>query len=417
MGVTALSFSAVVNVPSGRLLGNNGVSTGPAVALTSTQVFAVLATGTPSATTDLRGDGTWATVSAGIGGSTGGTDNAVLRADGTGGATLQNSAFVIADNATASPNATVNHASIQATGDTTNVSVSIVPKGTGSFSLQVPDGTATGGNARGANAVDLQTSRSAATQVASGLGAVAIGRSNTASGDLSGSIAIGTSNNAAGRGSGSIAIGSSNTAGDGTQSACYVAIGASVTTTGFFGVGIGDTLTVSGVGAAAFGFNNVASASYSIILGGRDGNATRYGQVSKASGQFAAQGDCQQVQFLARNKTTTNSAVTLFLDGSSARLTIPSGKILHATAHIIGSKSDGTAIAVYMRQVAIANVGGTVSLVGTVNTLGTDTAAGTTLAITADNTNKALDIAPTGVTSETWRWTAVVYGVEMAYGT
>lgn len=55
------------------------------------------------------GDFEWQTCgSAGIGGSTGATDNAILRADGTGGATLQNSPVTIADTtgAMAGPSAT-----------------------------------------------------------------------------------------------------------------------------------------------------------------------------------------------------------------------------------------------------------------------------------------------------------------------
>jgi hypothetical protein len=121
--------------------------------------------------------------------------------------------------------------------------------------------------------------------------------------------------------------------------------------------------------------------------------------------------------FSLRNKTTTNSAVTLFLDGSSARLTIPSGKILHGILYVLGSKSDGSAVASYARQVTIKNVGGTTSLVGTVNVIGVDEAAGTSLSVTADNTNDALDAAPAGVLNETWRWTGVFYGLELAYGT
>jgi hypothetical protein len=393
MGVTAIPFTAIVNVPSGRLLGNNGVSTGPAVALTNTQVFAVLATGTPSATTYLRGDGTWSTISAGVSGSTGSTDNAVLRADGTGGATLQDSAFIIADNATASPNATVNHASIQATGGTTNVSVSIVPKGTGSFSLHVPDGTATGGNARGARAVDLQRSRAAASDVASGADSFVAGINSQATQD--GAIALGWQARATGVRA--VAVGNQVTASNTSSFASGAQTGAS-----------GDTSTAMGFATSA-----TALAAFSH---GTNAVADRQGMRAGSSGQFAARGDSQAVEFTLQNKTTTNAAVTLFL-GGTARLTIPSGKIMHATAHIVGSKSDGTAIAVYMRQVAIANVGGTTSLVGAVNTLGTDTAAGTSIAITADDTNDALQIAVTGVTSETWRWTAVVYGVEMAYGT
>lgn len=49
-----------------------------------------------------------------------------------------------------------------------NVNAVIAPKGAGSLLVRTPDGTATGGNARGDNAVDLQAARSVATQVASG---------------------------------------------------------------------------------------------------------------------------------------------------------------------------------------------------------------------------------------------------------
>jgi hypothetical protein len=56
---------------------------------------------------------------------------------------------------------------IQATGGT-NTPLVLSPLGTGALQAQKTDSTATGGNVRGANAVDWQTSRSAATQVASG---------------------------------------------------------------------------------------------------------------------------------------------------------------------------------------------------------------------------------------------------------
>lgn len=55
--------------------------------------------GTPSQFLQTDGSGvtSWATGSGGIGGSTGSTDNAVLRADGTGGATAQSSNVTIDD--------------------------------------------------------------------------------------------------------------------------------------------------------------------------------------------------------------------------------------------------------------------------------------------------------------------------------
>jgi hypothetical protein len=58
-------------------------------------------------------------------------------------------------------------------------------------------------------------------------------------------------------------------------------------------------------------------------------------------------------------RTTTNSAVELFLDGSSTRLTIPSGKVLGLTINITGIKSDGSAVAHYLRQYCLKNVAGT----------------------------------------------------------
>ena len=355
---------------------------------------------------------------------TGSVDNAALRADGTGGATLQNSAWIISDNLTASPNNTVNHACLEATGGTTNVSVSIKPKGTGAFCLAAPDGTATGGNVRGTNAIDLQTFRGAAAQVASGNYSVVIGSYNTASGSYS--RAIGHNNTASG--GTCLAVGHSCTA----SADDTVAIGSTATASAANGVAIGNGSTASGNGGVAIGSTNTASSPSAVAIGlsctasglrsratGWASLADRYGQTAHSAGSFAATGDAQRVEFVARNKTTNNTATTLFLDGSSTRLTIPSGKILLADVLISGVKSDGSAAACYKRKVAIKNVGGTTSLVGSIETIGTDIEdnASTDVAITADNTNDALQINVTGITAETWRWVAVVEGLEIAYGT
>jgi regulator of RNase E activity RraA len=92
---------------------------------------------------------------------------------------------------------------------------------------------------------------------------------------------------------------------------------------------------------------------------------------------------------------------------------------MSAICRICGIKSDGSAVANYVRRVVIKNVGGTTALVGTVETVGTDIEdnASTDVAITADNTNDALQINVTGIAAETWRWVAVVEGLEIAYGT
>jgi hypothetical protein len=50
-------------------------------------------------------------------------------------------------------------------------------------------------------------------------------------------------------------------------------------------------------------------------------------------------------------------------------------------------------------------------------TIGTDNAAGTSISLTADDTNDSLKIEVTGIASETWRWVASVDAVEITRGT
>jgi hypothetical protein len=139
-----------------------------------------------------------------------------------------------------------------------------------------------------------------------------------------------------------------------------------------------------------------------------------------ASERFAATGDAQRARFTLLRKTTNNTATELTLSGtapgSTTRLTIPSGKIFAFTINISGVKSDGSAVAHYLRQYALKNVAGTTTEVYAPVTIGTDNAAGTTIALSANDTNDALKVEVTGITSETWRWVASVDAVEIAYG-
>jgi hypothetical protein len=394
MGVEAVIATQVIDTTSvGRSL---MTAADAAAARTAADAQVTLVSGTNIKTinsTSLLGSGD---IAVGLSG-TGSVDNAVLRADGTGGATLQNSAWIINDNLTASPNNTINHACIEATGGTTNVSVSIKPKGSGAFCVSAPDGTATGGNVRGANAVDLQRNRFAAADVASGSESfVGSGIGNRATGTYS-AVPGGSSNNVSG------------------QSGCA----------------LNEQNVVSGRAALAVNGANTASANSSQAAG-TYALADRVGMDAFAGGRFAATGDGQIVRFCLGGKTTSATPVTLrmtsiasgdgsgdYTSGSAVRLTIPSGKVLSAMCRICGIKSDGSAVANYVRRVVIKNVGGTTSMVGSVETIGTDIEdnASTDVTITADNTNDALDISVTGITAETWRWVAVVEGLEIAYGT
>jgi hypothetical protein len=263
----------------------------------------------------------------------------------------------------------------------------------------IADSTATGGNARGTNAVDLQILRTGAGQVASGAGSFLAGRRGTASGG--GSFCFGDDSAATGQ--------------------FAVAIGCFANATSYGTLAIGINAAASGSQSICISNGNVgssATAQDAIAVGNR-ALADRTGIVAIANGGFAANGDAQKVLVALRNKTTDATPVTLYSNGSSTRLTITSGKILYADVLISGIKSDGSAAACYKRKVAIKNVGGTTSLVGTVEAIGTDIEdnASTDVAITADNTNDALDISVTGIAAETWRWVCVVEGLEIAYGT
>jgi hypothetical protein len=271
---------------------------------------------------------------------------------------------------TASPNDTVNVAQFAAKGSGTNIGIALTPKGTGYISAHVPNGAASGGNARGTHSVDWQTLRANASQVASaGASCIVGGQNNTASGIYS------------------FAGGQSCTA-----SALHA-----------FAYGIG--ATASGSQAVAIGSNVVASSPNSLATG-RD---TQTSVRSMRSHGFGS--GTQRVCFCLVGKTTTNSLVELLIPITSERFVLSVDTAMSGQLEIIGTKTDGTAFARYTRQVSIRRTGSTTSLFGSVETIGVDEAAGTSIAITANDVNESLKVEAAGVASENWAWAAVFAGV------
>ena len=379
----------------GGATGATGIGTTGATGATGLGATGVTgATGLTGSTgaTGVEGS-TGATGAIAPGGSVGAVDNAVLRADvGTG--IVQNSGIIIDDVVTA----TQDNVAIRNNSAATNSALVLTPKGTGAFILgPKPDGTTVGGNARGSNAVDLQISRGGSTQVASGTRSFVSGSTNISSSTDS-FVAGGSQNTASGNGS---------------------------------FTGGGNQNTASNNFSVAFGQSNQASGDRSIVLGGSSsiasgtravacGNAVlsdRLNMFAHGSGFFAATGDAQRARFVMRCKTTTNTAVEMALDGATTYLGIPSGKVIACTINISGVKSDGSAVAHYVRQYAVKNVGGTSSEVYAPVTIGTDNPSGTVIALSANNGDDTLRIAVTGIAAETWRWVASVDAVEIGYGT
>ena len=163
--------------------------------------------------------------------------------------------------------------------DTTNSSIALVPNGTGAIIASVPDGTTTGGNARGQYAIDLQTYRTNANQVASGIFNVILG---------------GSRHRTLGEGS-VIAGGDSNIA---SNNGAVVSGGYNHTSSGQYS-------TVSG------GFGNNATSNYSTVSGGQSNTASTNTHATVVGGSSnTASGNAASVVGGANNISSgTNSVV------------------------------------------------------------------------------------------------------------
>lgn len=328
----------------------------------------------------------------GLAGDTGATDNVILRSDGTDGDTAQASALVI-DDATTSTQANV---AIKNNHSETNSAIVLTPKGNGAFIVgPKPDGTTTGGNARGQYAVDLQphdstNTRGNANQVASGNYSFAAGQKSKATSDYS--VAIGLENTSSGSAS--------------------VAIGYLCNSSASQSVAMGSSCTASGGGSFAVGSACTASSTYSIALS-HFAIANRPSMLSVGSYGFGSgNAPYQHILASASGRTTTNSAVNV------ANFAVASTKALNVFLHILGvSETTPTmTVASYTRRLTIENSNGTTAIVGSIDTIGTDQAAGTSISVTADDTNDRLKIECTGVLNEPWRWTVTISGAEGSSG-
>jgi hypothetical protein len=221
--------------------------------------------------------------------------------------------------------------------DTTNSNLAIVPNGTGALVASIPDGTATGGNARGTNAVDLQTNRFNANQVASGnYSTISGGQSNRAHTGTHGTVTGGYFNVSSGNfatvgGESSTSSGQVSTAfGYQATASGYGAVflGFQGTSSGSYSFGAGVGHTASGRSAVCLGETNTANSSYGVALGNQS-KSYLLGQKSLAGGSFSAAGDAQQSQTTSRREAALTTGGTTVLDlaggGGPTNTLIPDG--------------------------------------------------------------------------------------------
>lgn len=378
-----------------------------------------------------------------------------LSATGGGGGGLTK--FTEAES-TSAPNATVYVDSLTAAATSTNADVALVAKGSGSTLAQVPDGTTAGGNKRGQYATDLQKSRSAATNVASGsystiLGGanntassnysfIGGGQSNTAQTNTHATVCGGNGNTASGAysfvGGGQTNIcsatasaivgGTSHTCSAGTSS--FIGAGANNTLTGYYSfIGAGRYNNVPGYGAfVGAGTDNFADGDNSSVIGGRFGTVRGItGNVVISTGDrpiAAATGVSQTATLLLGRQTTTNTATVLTSDTSAAstnnQVILPNNSAYSFSGEVIAGVTGAGNTARWTINGAIKRgaSAATTAMVGTPTVTMTHNDAGAaawTVAVTADTTNGGIKVEVTGAASTTIRWVCCINTVEVTY--
>jgi len=313
-------------------------------------------------------------------------------------------------------------ATIQVKSGDTNTGLALVPKGEGSITVNIPDGTTAGGNARGISSVDLQLHRDGANKVASGTRAVISGGSGNRASSSHSFVGGGLNNLVDGSGYNVIAGGQTNSISHGWSNA----IGGGRVNI----ITAGDNATISG------GNTNTASSSFSSITGGFFTRTTLYGQRAQASGQFATSGtvcDNQTSDIRFRALVTGTSTDTLFLDGVSqvAQLSLTgttNARVWNARIQcvaIVTAQGDGTVAAglthsetydIVIKRTSAGTVIVGSNPIGVIRVSEMSTASFT---VDADTTNNALRIRftpPSGAGSTTTiRAAATAYLTELGY--
>lgn len=272
----------------------------------------------------------------------------------------------------------------------------VVTGDNGSVAAEPGDGSIANGNARGANAVDWQTTRGTATQVASGSSAV-IGGGNGNTASATNASVLGGQSNVASAINSTVSGGRANTAS-------------------------GVSSVVSGGGNGSGG-GNVASGIASWVPGGHA--ATTRGVTGRgawSSGQIVATGDNQSGEHQLGRQTTDATPTRLTSDGAAAsainQINLPNFSA-YAGILIVTAKAAGVTDAAHW----IVNCGavrgngvGTVVAQGggasIAPTLSNGTGSTWRIAVTADTTNGALAVDATGAAATTINWSARFASVE-----
>ena len=223
-----------------------------------------------------------------------------------------------------------------AAGSGTNIPLVLSPLGTGALQAQKTDSTATGGNARGANAVDWQTSRTTAAQVASGTQSVISGgQNNTVSAQLA-SVVGGFNNNNQSY-LGFIGGGLSNSTG--TSFYSYIVGGQANQAVGYYNfIGAGFTNSATSASAVTTNTTTIAlTAATTVYLSSTNANI-KVGQLITGTGfTFATYATSTVTTGTPAVMNTSTISGTTLTVGSLASGTIIAGQVLTGTGVTAGT--------------------------------------------------------------------------------
>jgi hypothetical protein len=288
--------------------------------------------------------------------------------------------------------------------------------GSGALSTNIPDGTAKGGNVRGTGAIDLQTYRTSANQVASGPYSIVTGYNSISSG--SASISMGYANTSSSYSS--VAIGYNNTA----SSTASISLGYANTSSNFASVAMGNNNIASGGSSIAMGYSNVASGTASIAMGFRSHTNGISGRAVIGT-PFSGINGAYQLGQLGLGAITTDATATILKSDTNAvsatnQCTLQNNNAVSFDIEIVAINT-GTGKAGQWNTTGLIKRGANASsttLVGTptINLTFGDSESWITasaVSISADTTNGALSVSVTGAASTTIHWMCRINTVEV----
>lgn len=230
------------------------------------------------------------------------------------------------------------------TGAATNINAAIIPKGTGAIVADIPDGTATGGNARGAYAVDLQMARANQERIATGAYSVISGGYSNRIHPQAGAYGIycaiggGNNNDCYGGNASTIAGGDSNRT---TYDKCFIGGGTSNQVNAGHGVvSGGQSNTVSGENATiGGGQSNTSSGSHSVVDGGQSNTVSgAHSNIAGGRGNTVSGSAYSTIAGGQNNSINQSSQSWQFIGGGSGNQVLNGyGVVCGGFANIAGS--------------------------------------------------------------------------------